>query len=124
MFLRRSGKEAGDNAEANAQHYLQQQGLIAIERNFHSRYGEIDLVMRDRQYLVFVEVRYRKHGRFGSGADTITPHKQRKIILTANHYLQKHYRNAPPPCRFDVISITGNEQENIEWIKDAFQPTL
>ena len=85
------GKEAGDNAEANAQHYLQQQGLIAIESNFHSRYGEIDLVMRDRQYLVFVEVRYRKHGRFGSGADTITPHKQRKIILTANHYLQKHY---------------------------------
>ena len=124
MFPRRSGKDAGDNAEAIAGRYLQQQGLIMVERNYHSRMGEIDLIMRDRQTLVFVEVRYRKHAKFGSGADSVTSRKQHKITLTAHQYLQQHHPNTPPPCRFDVISMTGKGPENIEWIKDAFQPTL
>lgn len=124
MFPKRPGKEAGDNAEETAWRYLQGKRLVGVERNYHARRGEIDLIMRDRQHLVFVEVRYRRHDRFGSGADSVTPQKQRKITLAAHQYLQQHYSNAPPPCRFDVIQITGASQENIEWIKDAFQPTL
>ncbi|PLY17135.1 MAG: YraN family protein [Sedimenticola sp.] len=124
MFFKKTGKESGDSAEHRARHYLENQGLVTIECNYHSRYGEIDLIMRGRQHLVFIEVRFRTRRDFGSAADSVTPRKQNRIILTASRFLQTRFRNNPPPCRFDVISISGGQQQNIEWIKDAFQPTL
>ncbi len=78
--------------------------------------------MEDGDIIVFVEVRYRKNTRFGSGAESITHAKQAKLIATALYYLQKHPKYHNRPTRFDVISITNQIQQNgIDWIKDAFQ---
>ena len=110
----------GKNAEQFARRYLEQQGMCLVESNYRCKAGEIDLIMQERDTLVFVEVRYRGSANFGSAAESITPAKQRKLLTTARHYLQHHRTSAP--CRFDVVGITGqNGVDNIEWIKDAFQ---
>ncbi|VAW96745.1 hypothetical protein MNBD_GAMMA23-1315 [hydrothermal vent metagenome] len=114
----------GETAEKDACQYLIQQKLKLICKNYHCRYGEIDLIMQDQQSLVFVEVRYRKHSQFGSGAESITINKQRKLIKTASHYLQKTSGSSQWAARFDVISISPDnksKQSKIDWIKDAFQ---
>lgn len=114
--------ETGHDAENIACHYLTRQGLKILCRNFHCPRGEIDAVMKDGETLVFVEVRYRKHTRFGSGAESVTHTKQAKLIATALYYLQKHPKYSNRPCRFDVVSITQQPQQpDIDWIKDAFQ---
>ena len=80
--------------------------------------------MQDKQSLVFVEVRYRKQSKFGSGAESITISKQRKLIKTANHYLQKNSGTIQFAARFDVISMSPDnksKKSKIDWIKDAFQ---
>lgn len=90
-----------------------------LERNFRSRGGEIDLIMRQGETLVFIEVRYRRSRDYGSPLETVTQTKQRRLIAAASHYLQR--RNLDLPCRFDVVGISGSGQERIEWIRDAFQ---
>ena len=72
--------------------------------------------MGDGTTLVFVEVRYRGSSRFGSPAETVDRHKQRRLAAAASHYLQAH--PSVLPCRFDVIAISGQDQ--IQWFKDAF----
>lgn len=87
--------------------------------------GEIDLIMLDKQTLVFIEVRFRKNNNFGGGLESITPGKQQKLRNTAELYLQKHthYENA----RFDVVSMSKNtqtkhakQQYTFDWITNAF----
>lgn len=112
-------KVAGDNAEGQACDYLQQQGLKLIERNYRTRRGEIDLIMRHDETLVFVEVRLRDSDRFGSAAESVTPHKQRRIIAAAQHYLLQ--KPGTPVCRFDVLAISGKKTRSIDWIVNAFQ---
>jgi putative endonuclease len=109
-------QQTGAAAEQQACDYLQQQGLRLITRNFRCRLGEIDLIMRDKNSLVFVEVRCRKNNFFGGGLDSITTIKQTKLSRAASFYLQ-HNGLTEAPCRFDAIAITAN---NIEWIKNAF----
>jgi len=116
--------ETGANAEEAARIYLEQQGLRLVERNYRCRQGEIDLIMQDGSTLAFVEVRYRKSSGFGSPAESVTAPKQRRIIATAAHYLQSKKERNMPPCRFDVLAIEGKEQQNIDWIKDAFQASF
>lgn len=108
--------------EQLAEKYLKQKGLILVDHNYHSKYGEIDLIMTDRDTLVFIEVRYRKTSNFGSAAETITRHKQKKIITTARHFLSSqnlwHYS-----CRFDVISINSpknSTKPELVWLQGAF----
>jgi len=113
--------ETGAKAEERARIYLEQQGLRLVERNYRCRQGEIDLIMQDGETLAFVEVRYRKSTGFGSPAESVTPSKQQRIVTTAGHYLQSKYTRKMPPCRFDMLAIEGREQQNINWIKDAFQ---
>ena len=103
-------------AEDKAYDYLKQQGLSPITRNFRSKVGEIDLIMQDQEDVVFIEVRYRKNANYGSALDSVTYHKQQKIIKTAEIYLQRHYKHYPP-CRYDILAITGSQ---LEWIKNAF----
>ncbi len=115
-------QQQGQLAENLACDYLQQQGLNLIERNYHCRAGEIDLIMQHADSIVFVEVRYRSNKNFGSGADSVDFRKQKKLITTAEHYLQKNHARAQQPARFDVVSISrDNEQTPINWIQDAFQ---
>jgi putative endonuclease len=109
----------GREAETRAWQYLESRGLRLLQRNYRSRRGEIDLVLQDQDSLVFVEVRFRRESRFGSGAESVDWRKQSKLIACAQHYLQNHPGIARQPCRFDVISVGGPE-ESIEWIRNAF----
>ena len=107
----------GADAEQIAATYLQQQGLALITSNYHCRFGEIDLIMREGKTLVFVEVRMRSNASFGGAGMSITPSKQHKLARTAEHYLQQHGSVA---CRFDVILMTKPSTEDVEWVRNAF----
>jgi len=111
----------GQDAENCACTHLEQQGLHLLTRNYRSRLGEIDLIMQDRDSLVFVEVRYRHRQDFGSGAESVDHRKQLKLIACAQHYAQAHPKIADQPCRFDVVSIgSPGAGEQIQWIRNAF----
>lgn len=107
----------GKLAECKAQDFLQRKGLKWITSCFRSRFGEIDLIMKDEDILVFIEVRFRKTDHYGSGAESVEVKKQHKITKTALTYLQKNKIFEKMPCRFDVIDISQNE---INWIKNVF----
>lgn len=112
-------RHKGQQAELQACRFLQQQGLELIEKNYHCRQGEIDLIMKHQNTLVFIEVRFRKNARFGDAKESITSNKQHKIRTTALHYMQA--LTFEPNARFDVIAITGEgKQQNFEWIQNAF----
>ena len=122
-----STREQGEYTESLACQFLENKGLTLIEKNFHCRLGEVDLIMQDTNSLVFVEVRYRKNIHFGSGAESITASKQGKLIKTASVYLQQHVKLSQYPARFDVVSITGSLESNnintinFDWIENAFE---
>jgi putative endonuclease len=102
--------------------YLKKQGLKFLENNFHSRLGEIDLVMRDKDSIVFIEVRFRENTAFGDGLDTVNKRKQHKLIKTAQLYLIHKGLYEKVPARFDVISISGGKlKPELSWVKNAFQ---
>lgn len=109
--------EQGSLAEHTAATFLQQQGLILIEKNFRCQFGEIDLVMRDGETLVFVEVRLRANQNFGGAAYSINQNKQQKLSRTAEQYLQLH---GDCNCRFDAILMQATDINAVEWIKNAF----
>ncbi len=106
----------GDAGEDAALAYLQQQGLVLIERNFSCKGGELDLIMQAGAVLVFVEVRRRAAASFGGAVASITASKQRRLVVAAQRYLQR-YRSDLPPCRFDVVAIDGTV---ITWLSNAF----
>lgn len=113
-------QKVGYKAEEAAEAYLESQGLKAVERNVHFKTGELDLVMKDKDTLVFVEVRYRKNKRFGSPAETVTRSKQEKLVRTALLYCQKH--NITSPWRIDVVAINdikSSHEKEISWIPSA-----
>ena len=117
-------RTVGFDAERLADQFLQREGLTPITRNFRCRLGEIDLIMRDENCLVFVEVRYRSSNRFSRAGLTVDIHKQRKIIRTAALFLAKRAQFANSIVRFDIVAVDADEHDNktIEWIKDAFRP--
>ncbi|MCQ3828059.1 YraN family protein [Microbulbifer elongatus] len=111
----------GKQMEAEAERHLIAAGLRIVERNFRGRFGEIDLIARDDNALVFVEVRYRRNRMFGGAGMSVDHRKQRKLLLTANGYLQM--RGLDCPCRFDVITIEQdryNKTLKLDWIQGAF----
>jgi len=121
----RSRSASGQAAEDLALHYLQQQGLTLVQRNYRvargpsARGGEVDLILRERDgTLVFVEVRARSATSHGGAAASVGSAKQRRLIYAARHYLLR--LNPPPPCRFDVLAIDGAV---IEWLQAAFDAT-
>ncbi len=107
----------GAQAELVAGQYLQQHGLTLVETNYRCRFGEIDLVLRDGETLVFAEVRQRSSRDFGGAAASIDARKQQRLILTAQHYLAMLPRI--PPCRFDAVLLDA--AGNIEWVRNAFE---
>ena len=110
-------RDSGRRAEDAAAIFLQQRGLIIVERNYQCRYGEIDLIARDGDALVFVEVRMRKSSAFGGAAASITPAKRDKLLRAARHYLSGCART--PPCRFDALLIDGGNAAP-DWLKNVF----
>jgi putative endonuclease len=112
-------QEIGQDAEQKALDYLINQGFKLVCRNYQCRLGEIDLIMRDKNYLVFIEVRSRTSSFFGGGIASITYAKRQKIIKTTSHYLIKNQIQDKYPIRFDVVSIDGRSGI-VTWLKDAF----
>jgi putative endonuclease len=112
----------GDAHEAAAAAFLTRAGLSVLQRNVQCRYGEIDLVLRDAEVLVFAEVRYRADDTFGGAAASVDARKQRKLTAAARWFLQRHPRLAQCPCRFDVLAVSGPAPYAVNWIRDAFQP--
>lgn len=126
-------KKLGRQAEDLVCRYLQKQKLKLVARNYSCRHGEIDLIMRDKTSLVFIEVRYRQNPYFGSSLETINWTKQNKVIKTAEYYLLTHHLSEKTACRFDVVgvkpsvldlqqtvSISKLSRAQVEWIKNAF----
>jgi len=112
----------GERAERYARSWLARHGLRPIAENFRCRGGEIDLVMLDQGCLTFVEVRYRRSGRFSAPAATVDARKQRKLLRTAAMFLGRYKQYANYTMRFDVLAITGDRSPNVRWIRDAFRP--
>ncbi|MBS3964039.1 MAG: YraN family protein [Methylomonas sp.] len=119
-LFRRKAKhlQTGDAAEQRALAHLEHQGLSLVERNFRCKLGELDLVMRDGEALVIVEVRFRKSEHFGGALASVTPQKQARIVAATQHYVIIKRLNALA-VRFDVVALAGDGQ--IQWIKNAFQ---
>ena len=111
----------GRAMEDRACRYLQSHGLAMLERNLSCKAGEIDLVARDANVLVFIEVRYRHTQRYGGGAASVNGGKQQRLILAAKFFLprlaRRYFAGRTPACRFDVVSIMPEE---LTWIKAAF----
>lgn len=108
----------GKKKEELAEQYLKSQGYEILEKNFYSHAGEIDIIARDGAYLVFVEVKYRKSLSQGYASEAVNARKQQRIYRAASYYLYKNgYSADATPCRFDVVSIQG---EQITVIKNAF----
>jgi putative endonuclease len=107
----------GQDAERQAEAFLESRGLSRVARNWRCRFGEIDLVMRDGATLVFVEVRLRSRSDFGGAAASVTAAKQKKLLAAARQYLSS--LRATPPCRFDVVALSGPGRDP-EWIRNAF----
>jgi putative endonuclease len=107
----------GDLAEQTAAEYLERRGLRIVTRNYRCRFGEIDLIAESGATVVFIEVRARARGEFGSAAESITAAKRKRVIAAARHYLAA--RRERRACRFDVVLLNGDKSEP-EWIANAF----
>jgi putative endonuclease len=107
----------GKAAEQRAERWLHSKGLGVVARNYRCRGGEIDLIMRDGDVLVFVEVRYRSRKDYGGPIASVNARKRQRLSIAAARYLQDTAWSGP--CRFDVVGIASEEQPP-DWIRDAF----
>ncbi len=110
-------KAIGQQGEIIAQNYLIAQGCTILHTNYHSRYGEIDIIAEDRAgVLLFIEVKYRKNEFFASAASSVTPQKLQKIEQTIACYLQQYPTRQP--LRIDLITIIGQSPYQIDWLQN------
>lgn len=114
-------RRRGHTAERVAEQWLRDRGLEPVDRNRHVAGAELDLVMREGNTLIFIEVRHRRRDRFGDGAESISRHKRRHLLRAASAYLAREPDEVDG--RFDVVAISGPlDDKHIEWIRDAFGP--
>ena len=114
-------RRRGAGVEAAARTHLLRAGLVEVAANAGYRLGELDLVMRDGDTLVFVEVRYRASTDYGGGAESVDRGKRRRIVRAAQLFLLQHPALAEAFCRFDVIEADGDpEAPSFTWHRDAF----
>ena len=120
MAGKEENKQKGDIGEALAVKILQKKGYIIVDRNFRLRTGEIDIIAKDKGYIVFVEVKYRQNTDKGNPSEAVDYHKQKKIIATAKNYIQ---RNSfyDYDFRFDVMEILGGDKPLYRHIENAFE---
>lgn len=113
-------KRLGDRGEDYTARYLEKQGFHIVERNWHSRYGEIDIIAENEEYLLFVEVKTRKAGSMVPGEAAVTPQKQKKLRLTAESYLLEYPTECQP--RFDVaaLNVSGDKLIDFTYYESAF----
>lgn len=116
--VRTPRQRAGAAAEQAAERHLVAAGCRVLARNARYREGELDLVMRERDLVVFVEVRLRAGDRFGGALASVDVFKQKRLARAAQRWLKEHYGERWPACRFDVVTVDGGGR--IEWLRDAF----
>lgn len=110
-------RKVGSDKEGIAAEYLKTKGVTVLESNFRCRQGEIDLICEDGEYLIFVEVKYRRNNDTGAPEEAVGYAKQKKICRVSDYYRLIHHLADDTAIRFDVIAIEG---EKIRWIPDAF----
>ena len=109
--------------ESQARDYLLQRDLTLLEQNYHSRFGEIDLIMLHRDVVCFIEVKFRNSMVYGGAASAISTQKQKKIVKTALVFIAKNSRYKQHSMRFDALLMqqqAGNQSPGIDWIQNAF----
>jgi len=111
-------RKTGKKYEEMAADYLQSRGYEILKKNYHCSYGEIDVIARSGEYLVFVEVKYRGSSAYGSPGEAVDRRKQRRISRAALSYYGRNGYEQEVPCRFDVIGVDG--KGNISHIENAF----
>ena len=114
-------KKLGEQGECLAAEYLNKRGCRILARNFRLKFGEIDLIVRDKDCICFVEVKTRRF--YDAPQDAVSPSKQRKLTRIAQAYLKQHYQTVDVRCRFDVIAIDHGEdgKYKIELFQNAFE---
>lgn len=117
---RRNKRHIGSEFEKRAADYLEEKGYQILEYNYQNRYGEIDIIAKDKEgYLVYFEVKYRKNNRYGEPLEAVDFRKQKKICKTAMwHFMKKGYESGMS-CRFDVIGMDG--EGDIWHVENAFE---
>ncbi len=121
--LWQNSREKGLYYEKLAEQYLIQHGLKTIERNYFCKYGELDLIMRDGQTLVFVEVKFRKNALRGGANYALSKLKQQRLRRTISHYLaEKKISNQL--MRIDYGAITGEPNSTLNWFKNVYYRLL
>ena len=110
-------RRVGADKEQIAAAYLEKQGMVILERNFRNRQGEIDIIARHGEYLVFAEVKYRSNHSKGSALEAVDYRKMRQICKVADYYRYLHKLGSNTMIRYDVVAIQGEE---IVWIPNAF----
>lgn len=113
-------KESGDLAERLAADFLEGYGLNIIERNFRTRYGEIDLIANDSGMVVIIEVRAKKNEFSGLPIETVNYKKQQKVLKMARWYLAQN-KLTDRAARIDVVGVTLTRPPKFEWIKNAVE---
>jgi len=114
-----TARARGAAIEQIAAQWLRQQGLTLITQNHSVKGGELDLVMRDGDILVFVEVKHRTSTRYGHPLETVTYQKQQRLVRAARLYIARD--GSSSPCRFDILAITGKSPTlEFHWVKAAF----
>ena len=111
-------QRSGAAAEDRAQQHLEQRGLKLVARNWRCPGGELDLVMRERDTLVMVEVRKSSRGDFGDGFESVHGRKRGRRIHAARLFLAAHPEYSRSPVRFDVVGVDGTD--TVEWLTAAF----
>jgi putative endonuclease len=120
---RTNKQQKGKAAEETASHFLQMKGLKLIMQNYTCHFGEIDIIMRDKDDIVFVEVRSRSRKEYGLACETINKNKQKKLIKSALYFLQGKKWLDKVNGRFDIVAIQFvSDKPELEWIKNAFGP--
>lgn len=110
-------RKLGAEYESIAAEFLKKQGYEIICTNYYCPMGEVDIIAQDENYLVFLEVKYRKSTKYGYPAEAVSKNKQRRIVKSAQFYCMKEKTMPTQPIRFDVVSILG---DTITLIKNAF----
>lgn len=123
--MKAGGRATGDHWESVAAQYLREQGLNIVARGYRCRIGELDIVCKDGDELVVVEVRARSRTAYADALGSVGHVKRSRIIKATRHYLMCHPAQYGNAVRFDVVAIDGigSAQPTISWVKDAFCAT-
>lgn len=111
-------REVGNEYEEKAVQYLRHQDVHILERNYRNRNGEIDIIGKDNEYIIFIEVKYRKDTQMGTPEEAVNWRKQRQICKVADYYRITHGIGEFTPVRYDVVACSN---DTITWHKNAFE---